>query len=152
MDQQRRSVQSNHDEQFRYHGATSSHSMNIVPSQKNHIGRGCISMKQHAEDSHLQLEKESSPKRRVSPRSHSKKIEPIKVTRTAKAAKPSVKPTKINSAAKKVAKSKRTNKPNLKIVLDSKWNLRFNEMCEYKRTNRNCLVPKQFKEKALASW
>eukprot|EP00979_Chaetoceros_neogracilis_P017491 scaffold10223_cov266-Chaetoceros_neogracile.AAC.1 len=56
MDQQRRSVQSNHDEQFRNHGATSSHSMDILPSQKNHIDSGRLSMKQHAEDSHLQLQ------------------------------------------------------------------------------------------------
>jgi hypothetical protein len=88
------------------------------------------------------------------------------VTRTAKAAKPSAKPTKINSAAKKVAKSKRTNKPNLKknrlsqAVLDSRagkadvrWEQCFSELQDFKKANEHCLVPKTFEEnQKLAYW
>lgn len=34
-----------------------------------------------------------------------------------------------------------------------KWNRHFQEMCEYKETHGNCLVPKQYTEnRALASW
>jgi len=107
-----------------------------------------------------------TPKRRVSPRSPSKKAEPVKVTRTAKAAKPSAKPTKINSAAKKGAKSKRTNKPNLKknrlsqAVLDSRagkaivhWEQCFSDLQDFKKVHEHCLVPKMFKEnQTLAYW
>jgi len=32
------------------------------------------------------------------------------------------------------------------------WNLHFRKMCEYKANNGNCLVPKLFKGRALASW
>jgi len=33
-----------------------------------------------------------------------------------------------------------------------KWNQYFGQMCEYRTTNGNCLVPKLFKGRALASW
>jgi hypothetical protein len=107
-----------------------------------------------------------TPKRRVSPRSPSKKAEPVKVTRTAKAAKPSAKPTKINSASKKVAKSKRTAQPHSKknrfsqAVLDANagkafvhWEQCFSDLQDFKKVHGHCLVPKRFKEnQTLAYW
>lgn len=95
--------------------------------------------------------------RRVSPRTASKKVAPVKVASVAKAAKPTAKPTKSKAASAQDTKFK--NRLS-KAVLEDRaakaavhWEQCFKDLEAFKEDNGHCLVPKMFNEnQTLAYW
>ena len=97
--------------------------------------------------------------RRVSPRTASKKVAPVKVETIAKAAKPAAKPTKSKVASTQDTKSKSKNRLSQAVLEDRAakasvhWEQCFKDLEAFKEDNGHCLVPKMFSEnQTLAYW